>query len=208
MARLTSTSTSTTGVATLALALILGGCAHDSTPAADGGLLADTTSQSASPTTGPPPTGSWIHYLSRDRTARLLQAAGLGKWSKKYFVTEDWPKEPKAVTAVYTFTPTKVEDANTWRGTFQAAYFEREGYWHVGWKGLLTVDGHSLKVTDDYGGSADRFVWRVRGDHLTLRWQGSDLKEYKGIPSRVYMVSEMTDPLKKTDCPMDPATNC
>jgi hypothetical protein len=207
MARLISTLG--VGAATLTLASILVACQEDAKPAgAD--ALAEATSQSGSPRTGPAPAGEWISHLSRARVARQLKAAGLGKWTERFFKAEQWPKQQgwDGPTAVYTFTPRKVEDADTWRGTFQVAYFEAADYWHVGWKGLMRVDGDRMSWGDDYSNASDRFRWRDTGDNLAVTWKGSDLKAYKGIPSPVYMVAYFTDPLKPSDCPMDPETNC
>lgn len=154
-----------------------------------------------------PLAGSWIAHYERARATEQLKAAGLGKWTEAFFEAEAWPPPGESLTAVYTFTPSD-GDRQTWEGTFAVAYFEVGDFWKVGWAGSALAAGRQIEMHDDFSQTTDVFGWQVKGDELTLQKVRSDAKQAKGLPVEVYDVAYLSDPLTRTDCPMDPATDC
>jgi hypothetical protein len=151
--------------------------------------------------------GSWIAHYDRRRATKTLKAAGLGTWAESFFEAEAWPPAGESMTTVYTFTPSEGEP-RAWHGTFAVAYFEAGDIWHVGWRGPAEVSGNKIEMYDDYSQTTDVYRWRVDGDELTLRKVRSDAELHKGIPLEVYDTAYLTSPLIRTDCPMDPGTDC
>ena len=168
---------------------------------------ASTSTRPEAAVTDAPPGGSWIAHYERRRATKTLKAAGLGTWTESFFEAEAWPPAGESMTTVYTFTPSEGEP-RAWHGTFAVAYFEAGDIWHVGWRGPAEVSGNKIEMYDDYSQTTDVFRWQVDGDELTLRKVRSDAELHKGIPAEVYDTAYLTSPLIRTDCPMDPGTDC
>ena len=91
---------------------------------------------------------------------------------------------------------------------FRVAYFEVTDVWHIGWRGTVEVNGDEIEMYDEFTGTTDVYRWTVKGDALVLTKLRSDARLAKGIPVEVYDAAYLTDPLQRTDCPMDLGTDC
>jgi hypothetical protein len=111
------------------------------------------------------------------------------------------------MTAVYTFTPASGRPDH-WDGDFEVAYFEPPGVWHVGWWGTAEVTGDEVELYDQSSGTTDIFRWTLDDRGLTLRKLRSIAAVTVGIPAKVYDTAYLTDPLVRTDCPLEPSTDC
>ena len=149
--------------------------------------------------------GRWISHLSRERSRELLRDAGFGEWTGRFFRGEEWgPQTPDGMTAVYNFIPSSGSE-EAWVGTFSVTYFETDR-WHVGWQGLVEVDGDRMVWTERE--TKDRWRFTLEGDELSLDWLGSNQRRLDGIPSAAYAVAYLSDPLHRTDCPTEPGVDC
>ena len=111
------------------------------------------------------------------------------------------------MTIVFAFTPVEGTEG-AWSGDFQVAYYEATDAWNIGWKGQVGVEDQDMAWTDDFTGVVDRMTFDIRGDQLTLDWQGADTSSFDGYPPEAYATAYLTEPLTRTTCPLDPGVDC
>jgi hypothetical protein len=136
--------------------------------------------------------GTWLIRLSREELRDDLAAAGFGMYADRFFQVEQLT-DP--ATLLLTFAPT----------TFQITFLERDGAWKAGWWGSATAEDGLLTLHDDYYDLDDVFRWRIRDDHLSLRFRSTTGELIDGIPSEAYSRAYFSRPIPAVECePADP----
>ena len=149
----------------------------------------------------PPPVssaidGQWVSHLTRRQMVEHIKDAGLGEWVEDFL---DHEKPTPRYTAVYTF------DSDT----FEVAYLEQGGGWHVGWKGSLThLPDQRIRMHDDFSGVTDTYRWRMDDDRLDLDRVKAAKALVNDIPYQVYDAAYMNDWWLRTTCPMTTGEDC